>query len=50
MALAVPSGDHFLQFRYDPVSFRLGLFISLCALAVLGSGTVFYGWRMLARH
>lgn len=50
MAAAVPSGNHFLEFRYDPASFRLGLFISLCALAALGGGAGFYGWRRLARH
>jgi len=35
MAVAVEAGSHQVEFRYEPSSFRLGLFISLLSLAVL---------------
>lgn len=38
MAAAVPAGGHMVEFRYEPASFRLGLFITLlCLAAVMGS-------------
>lgn len=40
MAAAIPvmDGDHRLVFRYEPTSFRLGLFITLLALAGFSAG------------
>lgn len=35
IAVAVPAGRHQVTLRYDPVSFRLGLWMSVVALAVL---------------
>jgi len=32
-AVAVPAGEHRVSFRYEPASFRLGLFVSLLAVA-----------------
>lgn len=34
-AVAVPAGQHRVEFRYDPASFRVGLFVSLLACALL---------------
>ena len=34
MAVALPKGIHQIQFRYEPASFRLGLFLSLLSLAL----------------
>jgi hypothetical protein len=33
--VVVPPGDHTVEFRYDPRSFRLGMWISLVTLVVL---------------
>ncbi|SRR5579871_1258353 len=38
MAVAVESGDHQVEFRYEPAIFRLGLFISLVTLVAAGLG------------
>lgn len=38
MAVRVDKGNHQVDFRYEPTAFRLGLFISLLALAVLSLG------------
>jgi len=41
----VPGGEHKVEFRYDPGSFRVGLFISLLALAGLAAaGSALYLW------
>ncbi len=34
-SVAVPAGTHIIEMRYEPATFRLGLFISLIALALL---------------
>jgi len=34
-AVAVPAGRHVVEWKYDPTSFRFGLFISLAALALV---------------
>jgi hypothetical protein len=31
----LPAGRHRVEFRYEPAAFRLGLYLSLSALAVL---------------
>jgi len=36
-AVALPPGKHVVTFRYEPASFRVGLFISLAALALLAA-------------
>lgn len=36
MGVAVTAGDHRVDFRYEPVSFRLGLFLSFIAMALAG--------------
>ena len=36
-AVALPPGKHVVTFSYEPASFRLGLFISLVALALLAA-------------
>ncbi len=38
MAVAVEAGSHQVDFRYEPATFRLGLFVSLLALAVFSMG------------
>lgn len=45
MAVEVPEGMHQVEFRYEPTSFRLGLFISLLALTLLGSAAGIHGFR-----
>ena len=39
-AVALPPGKHVVTFRYEPATFRLGLFVALTALALLA------GWGM----
>ncbi len=34
----VPAGEHTVELRYEPASFRVGLFLSLLALCSLGAG------------
>lgn len=34
-AIYVPKGEHLLQFRYEPFSYKLGLFLTLSAILVL---------------
>jgi hypothetical protein len=43
MAVAVPEGTHQVEFRYEPASFRPGLFLSLLALAFTGMTAALYG-------
>jgi len=45
MAVVVPEGTHQVEFRYEPDTFRLGLFISLLALAFTGMTAALYGFR-----
>lgn len=40
--VAVPAGRHRVEMRYEPASFRVGLFVSLVALALLVGGCGFY--------
>ena len=40
MATSVPPGNHVVEFRYAPTSFRLGLFVSLFMLAAVLAAAV----------
>lgn len=44
MAVAVGSGGHQVDFRYEPTSFRLGLFVSLVLLGLLGGLSLKSRW------
>ncbi len=46
-AVVVPSGPHTVEFRYDPLSFRLGLWISTVALVVFGAGATVHLKRIV---
>jgi hypothetical protein len=47
MGVAVPGGGRQVDFRYEPASFRLGLFISLLTLALIAGGIL--GLYVIAR-
>ena len=52
-ALALPKGQHRIEFRYDPLSFRLGLVISSLTLTILAVLSVYLFLRQrkfAARH
>ena len=36
-AVALPPGKHVVTFRYEPATFRVGLFVALTALALLAA-------------
>jgi hypothetical protein len=36
-AVAVPAGKHVVEFRYQPATYRIGLFVSLIACAALAA-------------
>jgi uncharacterized membrane protein YfhO len=41
--IVVPAGRHTVEMRYEPASFRVGLFVSLLGLAALvGAGAAVY--------
>jgi hypothetical protein len=44
-AVSVPAGQHTVSFSYQPLSFQIGAWTSLSALAVLLSSAGFYGWK-----
>lgn len=41
----VPAGDHTVTFRYTPLTFRLGAYLSFLGVVVAGLGLGFAGWR-----
>lgn len=43
-AVQVPKGEHLVQFRYEPFSYKLGLFLSLLTLLVSGSQIYLHFW------
>ncbi|HEU4344187.1 MAG TPA: YfhO family protein [Candidatus Binatia bacterium] len=45
--VALPAGDHTVEFRYDPLSFKIGWVISLLSLTAVGLVTL---WRYLSRR
>jgi hypothetical protein len=49
-AVAVPPGEHTVELRYEPASFRVGLFVSLVALLVLvaAGGALYFPRRASA--
>ncbi len=46
--VVVPAGRHTIEFRYEPVSWRIGWIVSLLALLAVG-GTALAGWRARRR-
>ncbi len=48
--VVVPSGRSAVTFRYEPVSFRLGLFLSLFACGVLGAPAAAAAYGLRAEH
>ncbi len=47
-AVKFPAGDHTIEFRYEPVSVRLGLIISLTSLMIIVAGLI--GLRLQGRR
>ena len=48
-ALAVPAGVHEIAMRYDPFSFRLGVFVAyLCMAALAAAGAAWLRMRFFA--
>jgi hypothetical protein len=47
-AIPVPAGEHSVEWIYRPVSFRLGVAISLCTLGLLAAGIAWlvFKWRI----
>ncbi len=45
--VALPAGEHIVEFRYEPLSFKIGLAISLLTLALIGAVTL---WRFLVNR
>ena len=43
--VSVPPGPHTIEYRYDPLSFRLGLAISIMALIASGAAAAFFRAR-----
>ena len=43
--VAVPAGEHEVELRFEPVSVKLGLLISIVALLALGGAFVAAGMR-----
>ena len=46
--VALPAGRHEVEFRYEPLSWRIGWMLSLLGLALLGAATL-VGWRARSR-
>jgi hypothetical protein len=44
-AVALPPGEHTVVFQYAPLSFRVGVAISLVALAIVVGWLIFLSWR-----
>ncbi|MCC6444804.1 MAG: YfhO family protein [Armatimonadetes bacterium] len=42
-AVPLPPGSHRVEFRYEPTAFRLGLYMGMCALAILAGAMVCKG-------
>ena len=40
-----PAGEHEIVFKFQPISFRLGLFLSLCGLGIVAAGLAVWGKR-----
>jgi hypothetical protein len=40
-SVPIPAGNHTVDMRYEPATFRIGLFISLLALALLAAAALF---------
>ncbi len=44
-AVRVPAGEHYIRFEYRPVSFQIGLYLSILACCLI----MLQGWRWLRR-
>jgi hypothetical protein len=44
-AVPLPAGNHTVEFRYEPMSFKVGLVISVATVVVLSLVSIFFGVR-----
>lgn len=49
-AVPLPAGEHLVRFRYSPLSFKLGLYVSFLAAVTVVAGFGYWAWRLLYRE
>jgi hypothetical protein len=48
-AIELPAGDHTIEFRYEPLSVTIGLWVSAVSLAIIAAGLMVSYWREARR-
>ena len=44
-AIAFPAGEHLVEFRYEPASFRMGAWTTIASIVIVAGGLVISTWR-----